>query len=846
MNPEPLQPHRELRFGRFRLQPEQRQLFENNVAVKLGGRAFDVLWALVERRDRAVPKNELMQLAWPRRVVEENNLQVQVVTLRKLLGPAAITTIPGRGYRFTAALDGPDPAGHDYRTPSAAPPAAARATNLPDVLQPLYGRDNDLARLTDMIARHALVTVVGPGGIGKTRLAQAAAFRVQGDFADGVWVIELAPLTDPALVISAIARTLELQLGAQPKAIDLAATLRSRRMLLLLDNCEHLVGAVAEIADALRRETSSVRILATSQEPLRLSEELVYRLETLALPENAPVGVARSVGAVALFVARAQAAAPAFTLTEMNLPVVVDICRRLDGIALAIELAAARVPLLGVDALRARLDDRFRLLTGGARFAPRRHQTLRAALEWSHSLLTSDEQTVFRRLGVFTGTFGLEPAQRVAGASTIDEWSVLEILGTLVDKSLVVAEASAEPRYRMLETGRAYALEQLAASGELDSMLREHAEALLAVFDRSRAEYWTMTTGQRIDRYVADIDNLRAALDWAARAGMGDLLIALTGASSWLWRDVGLHAEGLRRCDDAIRLIGSATPARLEAQLHSGYLELGRNRSLPAALALASGERAIELYRAIGDRQSLYVALAECARTRAAAGDAAGAEAMLQEVEMLYDSSWPVGLKHPMLTARSFMLTESHRVSEARAAWEERLQLERAIGDTRFATVSLTNLIDAVFAEGDVIEAIERGRELIALIRRERFTNWQSFALANLSAALTAAGELDDALQLAWEAFPLLRQQGSVWSFLDHWGLLAFKRGRPHDAAQVLGCAEQLNQRSGYVRQFNELRARNQLLDALHAAIKPSDLERLMKSGARLTDDEAARLALTA
>ena len=495
--------------------------------------------------------------------------------------------------------------------------------------------------------------------------------------------------------------------------------------------------------------------------------------------------------------------------------------------------------------MRAKLDDRLKVLTAGARFAPRRHQTLRAALEWSHSLLTADERTVFRRLGVFVGTFGLESAQCVASAGTIDQWLVLEILGTLVDKSLVVVEAAAEPRYRLLESGRAYALEQLAESGERDAVLRQRAEALLAVFNRSRDEYWTTTTGARIDRYAADIDNLRAALDWAAAAGEADLLIALTGASSWLWRDVGLHAEGLRRCDQAIGLIGPATPPQLEARLHNGYLELGRNRSLAATPALASGERAIELYRRLGDRQALYVALAECARTRAAAGDAAGAEAMLNEVAALYDPSWPLGLKHPMLTARSFMLTESHRVSEARAAWEERLQLERAIGDTRFATVSLTNLIDAVFAEGDVNEAIARGRELVALIRRERFTNWQSFALANLSAALTAAGELDDALQLAREALPLLRQQGSIWSFLDHLGLLAVKRGRPLDAAQVLGCAEELNQRSGYVRQFNELRARNQLLDALRATVKPGELERLMKAGARLTDDEAARLALT-
>ncbi|MBA3254424.1 MAG: winged helix-turn-helix domain-containing protein [Burkholderiaceae bacterium] len=839
-----LQPQSELRFGRFRLQPVQRQLFENDVPVKLGGRAFDVLWALVERRDRAVPKSELMQLAWPKRVVEENNLQVQVVTLRKLLGPAAITTIPGRGYQFSAALDGaiqptPAQAAVESSLSTTEPP-----TNLPAQLQPLYGRDEDLARLSELIEQHLLVSVVGPSGLGKTRMAQAAAWGARDDFADGVWVVELASIADPALAISAVARALDVQLGAEPKPVDLAAILRGRRMLLVVDNCEHLLDAVAEIVTALRREAPSVRVLATSQEPLRLAGEQVYRLGTLALPENVPLDVSRHIGAVALFVARAQAVAPAFVLTQGTLPIVVDICRRLDGIALAIELAAARVPLLGVDGLRAKLDDRFRVLTAGSRLALRRHQTLRAALEWSHGLLTPDEQTVFRRLGVFTGTFGLESAQRVASAGTIDEWSVLEILGALVDKSLVVVEAGSEPRYRLLESGRAYALERLADSGERDAVLRQHAQALLAIFDRSRDEYWTTTSGARIDRYAAEIDNLRAALDWAAEAGEADLSIALTGASSWLWRDVGLHAEGLRRCDQAIRLIGPATPLRLEARLHNGYLELGRNRSLAAGPALASGERAIELYRQLSDRQELYVALAECARTRAAAGDAAGAEAMLAEVAALYDQSWPLGLKHPMLSARSFIFTESHRVSEARAAWEERLQLERALGDTRFATVSLTNLIDAVFAEGDVAEAIARGRELVALIRRDRMTNWQSFAVANLSAALTAAGQLDEALQLAREALPLLRQQGSIWSFLDHLGLLALKRGRPFDAAQVLGCADELNQRSGYVRQFNERRARDQLLEALRASVKPGELARLMKEGGSLTADEAARLAL--
>ena len=264
MNREILEPHRELRFGRFRLQPAQRQLFENNVPVKLGGRAFDVLWALVERRERAVPKDELMQLAWPKRVVEENNLQVQVVTLRKLLGAASNhhhsgTRLPVHGTARRLGSRGPHHAAVEAESPTAAPP-----TNLPAVLQPLDGRDDDLARLSKLIERHPLVSVVGRRDR-QDPLAQAAAYGARADFADGVWVVELAPLAAPRLAISTVAQTLELQLGGEPNVVDLAATLRTRRMLLVLDNCEHLVDSMAEIVSALRREAA----LSVSLSPVK-------------------------------------------------------------------------------------------------------------------------------------------------------------------------------------------------------------------------------------------------------------------------------------------------------------------------------------------------------------------------------------------------------------------------------------------------------------------------------------------------------------------------------------------------------------------------------------------------
>ncbi|HEX4616247.1 MAG TPA: winged helix-turn-helix domain-containing protein, partial [Stellaceae bacterium] len=568
-----------IEFGHFGIVPHRRELLADGQPIKLGGRAFDMLMALIDARGEVVSKDALMARVWPDRVVEEKNLHIQISALRTALGVERelIHTVAGRGYQFTGEVRILS-ASPDERAGAGAvePEAVGPPTNLPAAVSELIGRDDEFREILGLAAAHRLVTLTGAGGIGKTRLALAAARRLLPEFADGVWVTELAPLADRALVPAAVAAALGLEFPASAVTVEhVANALSGQELLLVLDNCEHVIDAAAKMAEALLRTNQAVHVIATSREPLKAEGEWINPVPPLSVP----AGDAEDeddllrYGAVRLFVERARAAAPHFAPDRRLAAVIAAICRRLDGIPLAIELAAARVAALGIEEVAARLDDRFQLLTGGRRTALPRHQTLRATLDWSYELLSEPERMILRRLAVFAGPFALEAPIAVVASPEIALAKVVDGLFNLVAKSLVTAEIDGRvARYRLLDTTRAYAFEKLGESGERERIARCHAGYYREFFERAEAEWETRPTAEWAAEYGLQIDNLRAALDWAfSPDGDASIGVALTTAAVPLWMHLSLLDECRSRVARALAAmeVGTNPDARREMKLHA-------------------------------------------------------------------------------------------------------------------------------------------------------------------------------------------------------------------------------------------------------------------------------------
>jgi predicted ATPase/DNA-binding winged helix-turn-helix (wHTH) protein len=603
-----------IEFGRFRVLPHRREVLAEGQQLELGGRAFDMLMALIEASGAVVSKDALMNRVWPDRIVEENNLQAQISALRRAFGADRdlIRTIAGRGYQFTGEVLTVSARFDAQATAETAQPTSTPSrppTNLPEPVSELIGRDVELDEILDLSASHRLVTLAGAGGIGKTRLAFEVARHLLPRFADGVWAIELAPLSDPELVPVAVAAALGLELASGTAPLSVANAIRSKQLMLVLDNCEHVVDAAARMSESLLRVNPAASVIATSREPLRAEGEWVYPVPPLAVPaEGSPDGEdPLRYGAVRLFVERARAAALSFSPDARVAAAIAGICRRLDGIPLAIELASARAAALGIEGVGALLDDRFRLLAGGHRTAMPRHQTMRATLDWSYELLTEPERVVLRRLAVFAGGFTLRAASAIAADDEIAASEVVDCVADLVAKSLVTSDGGgAKVRYRLLETARAYSLEKLVRAGEFDAVARRHARRYLELFECAEAEAETRPTAEWLADYVPRIDELRAALDWGfSPGGEASIGVALTAAAVPLWMHLSLMEECSGRVERALAAIGAGAgrDARGEMHLHAALTaSLMYTRGAVSEVG-AVGTKALEMAESLDDAE---------------------------------------------------------------------------------------------------------------------------------------------------------------------------------------------------------------------------------------------------
>jgi predicted ATPase/DNA-binding winged helix-turn-helix (wHTH) protein len=840
-----------LEFGRFRLLIRQRELRSGDKPVALGSRAFDVLLVLLEAHGDLVTKEELLARAWPGIVVEESNIQVQISALRKALGKDRnlIVTVPLRGYRFTGEvreLSETDSARSAAEAPL--PP-----TNLPAAMSDFIGREAELATVHELLQHNRLVTLVGTGGIGKTRLALEAAREALGDFPEGVWLAELAPLTDPELVASAMHAALGLQSGTGRWTGErLAAALRERKLLLVLDNCEHLIGAAAREAEMLLAAAPQLRILATSQEPLGIEGECTLRLRPLEFPAEHIAGLAslQRHGAVRLFVARAQAADPQFELNERNAATVAMICRRLDGIPLAIELAAARSAALGIDGLAQRLDLRFHVLTGGRRTALPRHQTLRATLDWSHRLLAEPDRIVLRRLAVFAGSFTLEAAGQVVADAALPEWEVVSRIAELVDKSLVVADTSAaQRRYRLLETTHAYAMEKLADSGEFGPLARLHARYFRDLLQNAHLVWEQTPSLEWLEKLGPEIDNVRVALDWAFGAdGDGQIGVELAACSYLLWYLLSLMPEGRSRLARATAALSGETARPLEARLWFGYgfLSTGepRGRAVPAL------RRAVALLRESGEPLDLARALAfyglNLARTGALEE---GFEALQESRRMLTAGAQPKSFAL-CLTNLGIAHTVAGQYESARARLDEALAAEQRSHADFWAWRALIYKAEVQFAEGRIDAAIALAREVIALARTARRTGLLGHALCNLAGYLIAHDEIDAASAALREGLPLAEDSELdtvlIAGGMQHLATIAARQERFERAAQFIGYAHAFFSKEFAGRSPAKLMIEAGILQQLRSVLAPERLEALMDSGSRWSEDEAMMAALDA
>ena len=633
-----------------------------------------------------------------------------------------------------------------------------RANNLPAQLAGFIGREREIAQVKTALTQTRLLTLTGTGGIGKTRLALRVAADVMERYPDGVWLADLAPIADPALVPKTVASALNVPEQPRREMTEtLMGVLQHKALLLVVDNCEHVLAACRDLTVVLLQKCSNVRLLATSREGLGVPGETLWRVPSLSVPEDPhhlqrPQDLVRY-DAVRLFIDRAIAASSGFVVTRENAPAVAQICRRLDGIPLAIELAAARVKVLAVEQIAARLDDRFRLLTGGSRAALARHQTLRAAIDWSYNLLSESERAFLRRLAVFAGGWTLEAAEAicVGGAEEADQ--VLDLLTSLVDKSLVTVELDRnEARYRLLETLRQYARDELVESQEGAEVQKRHRSWYLDLAERAEAGIEGPADTVWLNRLEVEHDNLRAAMGWSTtEKDDSETRLRLAATLNWFWECHTHWSEGRRWLETALAASRSfKSSARVKALWGCGNLAWMQG---DYAKALALCDESLALGRELEDQPGIARAL-----------------------------MW-----------RGLVAMRQEDFEAATALFEESLELSRKLGDKWFAAAVLSQMGAMARLRGDYAKAASLCEESLGMFRTLGGPRWIAYALRLTAHAVRLQGNLHSSAGLYREGLELLRSTSDKWvatECIEGLAIIAGMEGELEKAARLFGAAE--------------------------------------------------------
>lgn len=734
--------------------------------------------------------------------------------------------------------------------PSEFPPLRsldALPNNLPLQLTSFLGRDAELTEMKELLEKTRLLTLFGAGGVGKTRAAIQLGADLLDVYPDGVWFADLAAISDGALVASVLASGLGLQESSEKLSGNIVvATLKNSHALVILDSCEHVIASVSEFANALLRGCPKLKIVATSREALGINGESVHRMPSMECP---PAGKELSVeqgmkyGAVALFVERAHAADNKFLLTNESVPIVAEICRRLDGIALAIELAAPRVKVLNLKQLAERLNERFRILTSGSRTALPRQQTMRALIDWSYNLLPPKEQQLFRMLSVFAGGWTLEAASAVCAVGDIEEFEVLDELSALIDKSLVQVEfTDASQRYKLLESMRHYGLEKLQQSGERAASERRRAEYFADFVARVSQTFDTTPTYALLTKLEPEFDNIRATLEWAlverSDITLGQGIVADLGCCL----QAGLGApETQRWLKLALDTTEPTTSKEVMAKLWFGVSWVNVNL-LNYFAAADAAKKAMEIYESLGDELGVV-------RSAVSLGRSLSFTKRYPEGKALLESSLAVLRKRNLPKLLGDCLESlgtgaciANDIQSARDHYREALPMVQAAGDERKVGVILSNKAETEFQAGDIEAALDFNAQSLALNQARKNLRSAAGDLSNRAAYLIAAGQISEAAECAREALQIQHEAQLAAleaATLQHFAAIAAHRGDAQRAARLLGFVEARLVALESVREYTEQQEADKMLAVLRKILDEAELTRLMDEG-RLWSEEHA------